>query len=165
MSPSALFVTTVPITLEAFLIPFAEHFRAQGWRVDALANGATGNPHIADVFDNRYDVAWSRNPLAPRNLLGTSAEVRRIVAEGGYDIVHVHTPVAAFVTRFALRRLPPGHAAGRHLHRARLPFLSWTAADPPHALPHDGADCRPVDRLPRDHQPGGLRGGTGVWED
>jgi len=105
MSPKALFVTTVPITLEAFLVPFAEHFRAQGWDVDALANGASQNPHIADAFDARHDVAWSRNPLDPRNLLGTSAEVRRIVAEGGYDIVHVHTPIAAFVTRWAFRRL------------------------------------------------------------
>ena len=105
MSPRALFVTTVPITLEAFLVPFAEHFRSQGWRVDALANGASTNPHIVNAFDARFDVAWSRNPLDPRNLLGTSAEVRRIVAEGDYDIVHVHTPIAAFVTRWALRRL------------------------------------------------------------
>src|SRR5450756_1463518 len=59
--PSALFVTTVPITLEAFLLPFADHFRAQGWRVDALANGATSNPHLDGHFGERFDVAWSRN--------------------------------------------------------------------------------------------------------
>src|SRR5665648_798239 len=62
--PSALFVTTVPITLEAFLLPFADHFRAQGWRVDALANGATSNPHLDGHFGERFDVAWSRTPLA-----------------------------------------------------------------------------------------------------
>jgi len=103
---SALFVTTVPITLEAFLVPFAEHFRAQGWRIDALANGATRNEHIADAFDARYDVAWSRNPLDPRNLVGSARRVREVVSAGGYDIVHVHTPIAAFVTRYALRGLP-----------------------------------------------------------
>jgi len=102
---SALFITTVPITLEAFLVPFAEHFRSQGWRVDALANGASGNPRIADAFDHRYDVAWSRNPLDPRNLVGSAKRVREVVSAGGYDIVHVHTPIAAFVTRFALRGL------------------------------------------------------------
>lgn len=106
MSPSALFVTTVPITLEAFLSPFAQHFRAQGWRIDALANGATSNEHIAGSFDARFDVAWSRNPLDPRNLIGSAARVRSIVRDGGYDIVHVHTPIAAFVTRYALRSLP-----------------------------------------------------------
>ena len=103
MTSSALFVTTVPITLEAFLVPLAAHFREAGWRVDALANGATSNPHIENAFDVRFDVAWSRNPLDPRNLLGTASDVRRIVREGGYDIVHVHTPIAAFVTRRALR--------------------------------------------------------------
>lgn len=105
MSPRALFVTTVPITLEQFLASFAEHFRAKGWKVDAMANGATTSPHIADAFDERFEVEWSRNPLAPRNLLGTADRVRDRVVAGGYDIVHVHTPIAAFVTRFALRSL------------------------------------------------------------
>jgi glycosyltransferase involved in cell wall biosynthesis len=103
--PSALFVTTVPITLEAFLLPFADHFRAQGWRVDALANGAATDLHLDDHFDQRFDIAWSRNPLAPSNLLGAARRVREIVTAGGYDIVHVHTPIASFVTRYALRSL------------------------------------------------------------
>lgn len=104
MTRSALFVTTVDITLEAFLVPLAEHLRRERWRIDALANGASTNPRIDGAFDRRFDVAWSRNPLDPRNLIGTASRVRRIVAEGGYDVVHVHTPIAAFVTRFALRR-------------------------------------------------------------
>ncbi len=106
MSPSALFVTTVPITLEAFLLPFAEHFRAKGWRIDALTKGATRCPAILGSFDTLYDITWSRNPLAVSDHFDTWARVRRIVIEGRYDIVHVHTPIAAFVTRFALRSLP-----------------------------------------------------------
>jgi glycosyltransferase involved in cell wall biosynthesis len=131
MSPSALFVTTVPITLEAFLVPFAEHFRAQGWRVDALANGAATATALADAFDHRYDVAWSRNPLAPRNLIGTARHVRELVTREGYDIVHVHTPIAAFVTRFALRRLPREMrptviytAHGFHFYRGQRFYLN-----------------------------------------
>ena len=116
-SPSALFVTTVPITLEAFLVPFAEHFRALGWRIDALANGASTHAPIADAFDARYDVAWSRNPLDPRNLIGSAAAVRGIVRASAYDIVHVHTPIAAFVTRWALRSLAP----------AKRPVVIYTA--------------------------------------
>lgn len=101
---TALFVATVPITLEAFLIPYADHFRSEGWRVDALANGASSCEPIAEHFDARFDVAWSRNPFAPSNLQGTVRRVRDIVRAGRYDIVHVHTPVAAWVTRYALRR-------------------------------------------------------------
>lgn len=142
MNPSALFVTTVPITLEAFLLPFAEHFRAQGWRVDALASGATDNPRVTNAFDTCYDVEWSRNPMRPRNMFGTAEEVRRIVASGAYDIVHVHTPVAAFVTRFALRRRRPTdrpaviytahgfhfYEGQRHLPHAVFRSLERTAA-------------------------------------
>lgn len=117
MTHSALFVTTVPVTLEAFLVPFAEHFRASGWRIDALANGAAGDAALDGVFDHRYDAAWTRNPLAPRNLIGTARHVRGLVSGNGYDIVHVHTPIAAFVTRFALRRLP----------RAERPVVIYTA--------------------------------------
>ena len=103
--PSALFVTTVPVTLEAFLLPFADHFRSEGWRVDALANGAAADPRLDGHFDQRFDVAWSRSPLAPSNLFGAARRVRRIVVAGHYDVVHVHTPIAAFVTRYALRSL------------------------------------------------------------
>ncbi len=99
-------MTTVPITLEAFLVPFAAHFRADGWRIDALANGARRHVALEGSFDGRFDVSWSRNPFDPRNVLGTPAKVRSVVAAGGYDIVHVHTPIAAFVTRYALRSLP-----------------------------------------------------------
>ena len=131
---SALFVTTVPVTLEMFLSSFAEHFRARGWRVDALANGASANERIAGSFDERFDVAWSRNPLDPRNLIGSAGAVRRIVEAGGYDIVHVHTPIAAFVTRFALRRarrLPGGPAVIYTAHG----FHFYTGQNPlPHAL-------------------------------
>lgn len=132
MSPSVLFVTTVPVTLEAFLVPFADHFRSKGWRVDALANGATNDPHIEGAFDQRFNVSWSRNPLDPRNLLGSASRVRRVVEQGAYDIVNVHTPIASFVTRYGLRnRSTDGPlviytAHGFHFHKGQSP--------PPHAL-------------------------------
>ena len=50
--------------------------------------------------------------------------------DGGYDIVHVHTPIAAFVTRYALRDRSAAQRARRHLHRARLPLLRGRLARP-----------------------------------
>jgi len=105
VSPSALFVTTVPVTLEVFLAPISRHFRGEGWRVDALANGAAETPALEADFDQLHNAAWTRNPLSPSNLIGTASRVRKLVVENGYDLVHVHTPIAAFVTRFALRCL------------------------------------------------------------
>ena len=57
-----------------------------------------------EAFDNVWDIPWSRNPLDIANLFKASTAIREIVRQEGYDIVHVHTPVAAFITRWALRK-------------------------------------------------------------
>lgn len=100
-----LMVTTVPVVLTNFLLPFATHFRNLGWQVDAMSCGFSDADGCDRYFDRLWEVQWSRNPLDPRNLLGTPAKIREIVARERYDIIHVHTPVAAFVTRYALKDL------------------------------------------------------------
>jgi len=102
---SLLCVTTVSSTLRAFLLPFAEHFRAKGWRVDAMAQGVSANSECKQAFDRVWEIEWSRNPLALSNLLVAPRIIREVMAQEKYDIVHVHTPVAAFVTRYALEGL------------------------------------------------------------
>ncbi|MBR8834769.1 MAG: glycosyltransferase [Stigonema ocellatum SAG 48.90 = DSM 106950] len=98
-----LMVATIPDTIRGFLLPFASHFRHQGWQVDAMACGISASPECLQTFDRVWDVEWSRNPLDPGNLLVAPRIIQAAVQEGGYDIVHVHTPVAAFVTRYALK--------------------------------------------------------------
>ena len=102
--PRLLIIATVPVTFEAFLAPFGSHFRSLGWRVDGMAAGLPSS-FAASSFDRVFDVDWSRNPLDPSNFRRAAPRVRQVVADEGYDLVHVHTPVAAFVSRFALRRL------------------------------------------------------------
>jgi glycosyltransferase involved in cell wall biosynthesis len=98
-------VTTLPCTLTSFLLPFAAHFRSIGWQVDGMSCGISSDPKCVQGFDRVWDVAWSRNPLDPRNLVGTPGKIREIVIREKYNIIHVHTPVAAFVTRYALKDL------------------------------------------------------------
>lgn len=100
-----LIVTTSSVTLKAFLLPFAIFFRAKGWQVDAMASGISNCENCIDAFNHTYDITWSRNPTHPHNFLYAIKKVRTTVIDGDYDIVHVHTPVAAFLTRFALRNL------------------------------------------------------------
>lgn len=101
--PRLLVVSTSAVTLRAFLLPFSEHFRRQGWQVDALAHGASTCPVCRQSFDHVWDIEWSRDPKQPQNILAAPRRVRDLVEEGRYDIVHTHTPVASFVTRYALR--------------------------------------------------------------
>jgi glycosyltransferase involved in cell wall biosynthesis len=100
---SLLFVTTIPSTL-IFFAPIAQHFRAKGWKVDAMAQGiSTSTEECLGAFERLWDVEWSRNPLDSRNLLIAPREVQHVFAQEEYDLVHVSTPVAAFVTRYALK--------------------------------------------------------------
>jgi glycosyltransferase involved in cell wall biosynthesis len=124
--PRLLIATTVATTLRAFLLPYARHFTALGWRVDALARAASDCADCRAAFGRTWDVEWSRNPLDLAGMAAAARRVRAIVMEEGYDLVHVHTPIAAFVARAALRRLRETRglkviytAHGFHFHHNR----------------------------------------------
>jgi glycosyltransferase involved in cell wall biosynthesis len=102
--PRLLVVTTAYDHIKDFLLPFAAHLRAQGWRVDALARRDATYEECAPAFDRAWEIDWSREPSRPGNL-AQARRVRRLVERERYDVVHAHTPIAAFVTRVALRRL------------------------------------------------------------
>jgi glycosyltransferase involved in cell wall biosynthesis len=122
--PKLLMVATVPETLRGFLLPWAKHYRAQGWKVDAMALDISTCAACVAAFDQVWDVQWSRNPINPLNLVSAPRRLRQIVQQQHYDLVHVHTPVAAFVSRYALRQLRRQSglkvlytAHGFHFHR------------------------------------------------
>jgi glycosyltransferase involved in cell wall biosynthesis len=102
--PSLLIVTTVAPT-HGFLLPFARHFRSLGWRIDGCANGISGYEPAAGCYDAMYELPLSRSIKDFRGMSQTVRALRTIVA-GDYDIVHVHTPIAAFLTRAIIRRMP-----------------------------------------------------------
>lgn len=68
-----------------------------------MACGVSAAAECQAGFDRVWEVEWSRNPLDPRNLLAAPQTIRELVSCEQYQIVHVHTPVAAFVTRYALK--------------------------------------------------------------
>lgn len=103
--PKLLIVTTIAGMIEDFILPFVRYFRNQNWQVDGISVDITSNQACVSEFDQVWDIPWSRNPLDPRNLAVAVPQLKQIVTQGNYDLVHVHTPVAAFVTRYAISRL------------------------------------------------------------
>lgn len=101
----ALFVTTVPITLTSFLLPWAEMLRGEGWIVDCATSDIESEPRLTEHFCHIFNVDWSRSPLSLLRYPSLARRIKKIVSENGYDVVHVHTPIAAFITRMALRRM------------------------------------------------------------
>lgn len=123
--PKLLVVTTVPITIRSFLLPLIAHFRQLGWQVDGIAQGISQDEECVAACDRIYDIQWSRNVFDPRNLLAGVARIKAVVAEEDYDLVHVHTPIAAFVTRYALKDITKTKviytAHGFHFYRGGNP--------------------------------------------
>ncbi|MGL5943955.1 MAG: glycosyltransferase family 4 protein [Waterburya sp.] len=105
MTRKILIATTIPETIGDFLLPFIRYFRNLGWHVDGMALNITNNSDCVTEFDDVWDVQWSRNPLDFSNLIVAVPRIQEIIVQGNYDLVHVHTPVAAFVTRYAINKL------------------------------------------------------------
>ena len=113
---SLLIVATVGYTIRTFLVPYAKHFRALGWRVDAAANGGPADEELQEAFDHVYDLPLSRSILDIRGIVQAERAVSALLSTQP-DIVHVHTPIAGFVTRVAVRRAPA----------ERRPAIAYTA--------------------------------------
>jgi glycosyltransferase involved in cell wall biosynthesis len=129
VSPKLLVIATIPATLSGFILPFIQYFRGLGWQVDGMAQSITTDSDCVSECDRVWDVQWSRNPLDPRNLVVAVPRIKEVIAQGNYDLVHVHTPVAAFVTRYALKNIKAKQqlqviytAHGFHFHQGGNPL-------------------------------------------
>ncbi|WP_045386353.1 glycosyltransferase family 4 protein [Vibrio rotiferianus] len=94
-------VATVATTINAFLLPFAREFRDLGWQVDAAAEGIEQFPDVQNAHDKYYEIGFCRNPFKVRALIQSLIEIRNLLKRERYDVVHVHTPIASFLTRIA----------------------------------------------------------------
>ena len=123
-SPSLLYVATVSATLRHFLGPYARHFHAAGWRVEAACSGADDDAALRVSFDAAHELPLSRSILDVRGLFAGYRALSALLSDRQPDIVHVHTPIASFVTRLAVRRMPAAQrpavvytAHGFHFHQ------------------------------------------------
>ncbi len=95
-------VATLSSTIRAFLLPFANEFKKEGWRVDAAGEGASTNKDVINSHTMCHDIDFVRNPKKIGKLFRCASKIRELVRREEYDIVHVHTPIAAFVTRLSI---------------------------------------------------------------
>jgi glycosyltransferase EpsD len=120
-----LFCATVARHLERFHQPVMRWFKSRGWEVHAAASGDLEIPWA----DRQFDVPFSRSPAKLSNIRAYR-EIRRIIDEGGYRLIHCHTPTAGALTRLAARAARRGGARvlytahGFHF-QAGGPKLNW----------------------------------------
>ncbi|HOB19810.1 MAG TPA: glycosyltransferase family 4 protein [Candidatus Atribacteria bacterium] len=100
-----LYVTTISGTINSFLVPHIKLLLEQGHKVDAACSRAGElSRELLELGVRAYNIEFSRSPLKPKNLAAYK-RIKELLEKGRYDLVHVHTPVASFVTRLAARNL------------------------------------------------------------
>ena len=71
--------------------------------VAARNNLAEKNGLKLDFVDKVFEVPFSRSPKSPDNLKALK-QLRRIIDEGNYDVIHCNTPMGGIVTRLAAKK-------------------------------------------------------------
>ena len=122
-----LYVTALNETINAFLIPHIERLVEEGNEVHCACNiNREINLRLINKKVIYHSIEFSRNPIKI-NYIKVINDIRRIYLENKYDIVHVHTPIASFLTRFALKNYDVKiiyTAHGFHFFKGS-PLINW----------------------------------------
>lgn len=99
-----LYISTIGITM-GFFKQFIQELIKEGHQVDIACNNSVSD--VPEVYKELkckiYTISCSRSVFDTGNLKAIN-EIRKIVSENHYDIVHCHTPIAATCTRIACRK-------------------------------------------------------------
>lgn len=94
-----LMVTTIQNTIEAFLIPHIKMLEKNGYEVWIATNICKDIPE--ELKQNKWiSISFSRNPFS-KNSFKAINEMRDLMRKNKFEVVHFHTPVAAFLGRYA----------------------------------------------------------------
>ncbi|TYS60069.1 glycosyltransferase family 4 protein [Sutcliffiella horikoshii] len=98
MSKKILFCATVDYHFKAFHLPTMKWFKEQGWEVHVAASGNTDLPFT----DKKHTIPIQRSPFRKDNMKAYQ-ELKAIIDQNQYRIIHCHTPLGGVLTRLAAR--------------------------------------------------------------
>lgn len=106
--------------------PFMRWFKNQGWQVDYCS---AGEERILDC-DNQYIISIARSPFNLKNIKAYK-ELKTLLTENKYDVIHCHTPMGGCIGRLAAKGLWKSGkikviytAHGFHFYKG-APLLNW----------------------------------------
>ena len=127
-----LFVATVVKThIMEFHVPYLKMFKEMGWETAVAAKNDYENSADCSIpyCDKYYNIDFERNPIKPNNIRAYK-ELKKIINEEQYDIIHCHTPVGAMLTRLAAKKARKKGtkviytAHGFHFYKG-APLINW----------------------------------------
>lgn len=118
-----LFVASVATHIMSFHLPFINMLYEQGHQIEVACNPDVS---LEEKIITVREIPFARSPYSRKNISAYSA-LRKLLREHRYDLVHVHTPVASFLTRLAARDIdvPVLYTAhGFHFYQG-APLINW----------------------------------------
>lgn len=131
MNKKALITATVQSHIAQFHRPLINMLKKNGYEVHIAAknNLAEKNGLRIENADVIYDIPFSRSPKSLDNVKAYK-QIKRIISENDYEVIHCNTPVGGIVTRFAARKARKRGckvyytAHGFHFYKG-APLLNW----------------------------------------
>ena len=101
-----LVTATVQSHLAQFHKPLIEMLKTKGYEVHAAARNNLIDKDGLQLkeSDKTFDIAFERSPFNKNNLKAYK-ELKKLMLDYKYDIVHCNTPIAGLITRLAARPL------------------------------------------------------------
>jgi glycosyltransferase involved in cell wall biosynthesis len=100
-----LYVTTVSGTVNAFLLPHIKMLKDLGYKVDiACSISSPINEELVDCGCKIFEIKFNRSPLNKNNFIAYK-QLKKLISDENYDIVHTHTPVASAIVRLVCKDL------------------------------------------------------------
>ena len=112
-------------SFQKFNRPFMRMMREDGWEVHYAS---MGEEEILDC-DKSFVVPFTRSPFKLSNITAYK-QLRKIINQENYDIIHTHTPMGSVVTRLAAKKARKNGtkiiytAHGFHFFKG-APLLNW----------------------------------------
>ena len=123
--------TVVKTHIMQFHIPYLNMLQEMGWRTEVAARNDYENPEDCRIpsCDAYYDIPFARMPWKKENFRACR-ELKDLIRENEYDVIHCHTPVGAMITRLAARSARKKGtkvvytAHGFHFYQG-APLINW----------------------------------------
>lgn len=137
-----LFVATITRHVVSFHVPYLQMFKEKGYEVHVASKGEEEIKYC----DKHFNIPFERFPLNPKNLKSYK-ELKKIINDNQYSIIHCHTPVGGVITRLAARKARKQYntkviytAHGFHFYKG-APLLNWIIYYPIEKILSKWTDC------------------------
>ena len=140
-----LFVATVASHIESFHLPYLKLFKDNGFKTYVVANWNIEDKEKIDYVDEFISIPIQRTPYSIKNLKAIK-QLKKIINENNFEIIHCHTPVGGVLTRIAAKKARKKGtrviytAHGFHFYKG-APLTNWLIFYPVEKYLSKYTDC------------------------